>query len=86
MRGTGSVIGRLLGRGSRSGGFEDFAKVRVTHERHTNPQGATTETWRLALLWKDGMEANLGCYPTAQAAGAQAEGFARALGIDVDSK
>lgn len=80
----GGVVGKLLGKGARRGGFGDFAKVRLAHCTNRNPNGQATEYWRLTLCWKDGMEQNLGCLTTAEKAGAQAEGFANVLGVAVE--
>jgi len=81
----GGIIGKLLRKGSRQGGFEDLEKVRVAHCRTTSQQGPSREYWRLTLYWKDGMEQNLGCYKTADQASAQAGGFAAALGVSVEA-
>ncbi len=80
----GGIVGKLLGKGARRGGFDDFAKVRLAHCTNRNPNGLVADYWRLTLCWKDGMEQNLGCIATAEKAGVQAEGFASALGVAVE--
>lgn len=80
----GGLVGKLLGKGGRSGSFDDFQKLRLAHCRNRNPNGKDVEYWRLTLFWKDGMEQNLGCYGNGTQAKAQADGFAKAVGVAVE--
>ena len=80
----GGLVGKLLGKGGRSGAFDDFQKVRMAHCRNRNPNGKDVEYWRLTLFWKDGMEQNLGCYKSLEQANAQAGGFAQTVGVAVE--
>lgn len=80
----GGLVGKLLGKGGRSGAFDDFQKVRMAHCRNRNPNGKDVEYWRLTLFWKDGMEQNLGCYKSVEQANSQAVGFAHAVGVAVE--